>query len=252
MADKEKVKEQAVINSENFIDYYKGFIIKPKRSTVAFCDFVNNILPSTEDGFKAIEVGCGGGETIFHLSKILNNATWTGIDVAEKLLGYAKKVLPNEDRFNFIHGDLFDLSKMFPAGAFDLSFSIQTLTWLPSYEEAIEKMFLVTKKWIFVTSLFTDFNVDVYSNVFMYDKNWSKTNDSPYNYNIYSFNRFKSLCKKLGAKEVFAEDFIIDIDLNPPEDKKMGTYTLKQYDGARIQFSGPILMPWKMIAIKVG
>ena len=30
----------------------------------------------------------------------------------------------------------------------------------------------------------------------------------------------------------------------------MGTYTIKTFDQNRLQFSGPLHMPWKFIAIK--
>ena len=52
-------------------------------------------------------------------------------------------------------------------------------------------------------------------------------------------------------KKVIAEDFVIDVDLPVPESKQMGTYTLKDINGTRLQFSGPLFMPWKMIAIRM-
>lgn len=188
--------------------------------------------------------------TIYQLSKVLTETRWIGIDVVEDFIEVGQRFL-KDNKFQFIKGDFYELSKMFPPKSFDISLSIQTLTWLPRYEDAMEEIMAITKKWIFVTSLFSDFNVDVFSNVFLYDDDWSIRKESPYNYNIYSLNRFKDFCLKLGAKEVIAEDFIIDIDLPVPESKEMGTYTIKQSTGSMLQFSGPILMPWKMIAIRI-
>jgi len=115
----------------------------------------------------------------------------------------------------------------------------------------MKKIIAITKKWIFVTSLFSDFHVEINSKVFEHNNDWRIKEDSPYNYNVYSFDKFKTFCLRHGAKELVSEDFIIDIDLAVPGKKLMGTYTVKQITGNRLQFSGPLFMPWKMIAIRL-
>lgn len=249
MVDKEKVKKSSL--SENAYHYHESQFKQPKRSTIALGNFVEKILLSTKTPYSAIDIGCGGGANMYYLSKILSETKWTGLDFAEKWLLIAKQYLSDYNKFKFIQGDFYNLTKMFPWKSFDLTFSIQNLSWLPKYEDALEEIFEVTKKWIFVTSLFSDFKVDVFSNVFQYNDDWSVEEDSPYNYNIYSFGRFKDYCIEHGAKEVIAEDFILDIDLPVPESMQMGTYTIKKMDGIRLQFSGPLSMPWKMIAIRM-
>ena len=152
---------------------------------------------------------------------------------------------------HFIKGDFYELEEIFGEKSFDLVFSIQTLSWLPRYEEALEQLLKISRGWIFITSLLTDFHVDVISKVFEYTKNKNGYKTKyPYNYNIYCFERFRDFCLQHGAKEVMAEDFVIDIDLAPPTHKQMGTYTIKTFNQNRLQFSGPLHMPWKLIAIK--
>ena len=68
-------------------------------------------------------------------------------------------------------------------------------------------------------------------------------------YNIYAWNRFRDYCLRLGAAAVEAEDFEIDTELAPPANHHMGTYTERLADGRLLQRSGPLLMPWKAIAI---
>lgn len=249
MADRDKVKESYL--SEKSYHYHESQYQKPKRSTIALCDFVMRILPSKDNSYDAIDVGCGGGANIYYLSKILPKTKWVGLDFADKYFMLAKQYSPLYEKIDFIQGDFYKIREHFPKKSFDISFSIQTLSWLPDYEDAIEEMMSVTKKWIFVTSLFSDFNVDVFSNVFEYNNDWSTKKDSPYNYNIYSFGKFKDFCMDHGAKEVIAEDFVIDTDLPIPDSMQMGTYTIKDIDEQRLQFSGPLNMPWKMIAIKM-
>lgn len=249
MADREKVKEASFGEKGNH--YHKSQYENPKRSTVALCDFVSRTLPLLDSPYNAIDVGCGGGANMHYLSKILSGTKWTGLDFARIYFNLAKQYSPIYDQITFVQGDFYELSKIFPNKSFDLAFSIQNLSWLPDHENAIKEIMFTTKKWIFLTSLFSDFNVDIFSNVFEYDDNWNSTEDSPYNYNIYSFGKFKNFCIENGAKEVISEDFIIDIDLPVPENKQMGTYTVKDINEKRLQFSGPLYMPWKMIAIRM-
>jgi hypothetical protein len=179
-------------------------------------------------------------------------AAWVGIDSADKFFSLARKYLPGTVRYNLVKGDVYKLREKFPVGSFDVAFSIQTLTWLPRYEDVMREIMGVTGKWIFVTSLFSDFNVDVFSEVYEYKEDWTAANDSPYNYNVYSFPKFRDFCMNCGAREVIGEDFIIDMDLVAPANKLMGTYTVDSLSGTRIQFSGPVFMPWKMIAVRLG
>lgn len=61
MADKKKVKEQAIEKANDFIEYYERQFKEPKRSTTALCNFIKKIIPSVKGRYNAIEVGCGGG-----------------------------------------------------------------------------------------------------------------------------------------------------------------------------------------------
>lgn len=249
MVDREKVKEASL--GEKGYHYHKSQYENPKRSTIALCDFVNRMLPLTDSPYSAIDVGCGAGANMYYLSKVLPNTQWTGLDFAGKYFHLAKQYSPIYDKIKFVQGDFYELSEIFPRKSFDLAFSIQNLSWLPGYEDAMEEIMITTNKWIFVTSLFSDFNVEIFSNVFEYDDNWNSTKDSPYNYNTYSFGKFKDFCMSRGAEEVFAENFVIDVDLPIPSSNQMGTYTLKDLNGQRLQFSGPLYMSWKMIAIRM-
>lgn len=250
VVDTEKVKQQYL--HEKHRQYHESQFIEPRRSTVALCDFVAKTLNSSVSNIsKAIDVGCGGGANIYHLSRILPKATWTGVDFAGKYFSIANRYFEDNKKYNLITGDFYELTEIFEPQLFDVAFSIQTLTWLPEYESAMEQIMAVTKKWIFVTSLFSEFNVDVKSNVYEYDREWTLKEDSPYNYNIYSLGRFRDFCLKYGAKEIIAEDFIIDIHLPEPDDMLMGTYTVETKNSEKLQFSGPLAMPWKMLAIRM-
>lgn len=105
---------------------------------------------------------------------------------------------------------------------------------------------------IIIIFLFTDFWVDLAINVMQYESGKFNNPSGPYHYNIYCYGRFQENCLKLGATRLEYRDFHIDIDLFVPSHRLMGTYTLKAEGGKRLQYSGPLLMPWRFIAIQGG
>jgi len=248
MANREKVKEQ--YRDDKHIHYHESQFGEAKRSTLSLMEFVKKtLIPDLP--YSAIDVGCGAGANIYHLSNVLGRTKWIGLDYADNFFPIGKIFLNDSDKVKFVKGDFYKLGRLFPQKSFDISFSIQTLSWLPNYVEAMKEIFFITKRIIFVTSLFSDFNVDAFIDIYEYEEDLSQTEDSPYNYNVYSLEKFKEFCIENGAADVIAEDFIMDVDLVKPDSNTMGTYTIKKNDGQNMQFSGPLFLPWKMIAIRL-
>jgi SAM-dependent methyltransferase len=241
---------------DRHLDYHRRQFAKPYRSTAHLCRFVRRTLGArAHDECSALDVGCGAGANIFHLSRVLSEARWTGIDIAGPLFDVHRALTAERGGLSnpveLISGDFFGLSKLLPARSFDLAFSIQTVSWLDGYAEFLPQFLAMLKPGgiAFFTSLFTDFHVDARIQITEYEEDGSPR--LPMFYNIYAWNRFRDYCLGLGAAEVTAEDFEIDIELSPPERLHMGTFTERLADGRLLQRSGPLLMPWKAIAIRM-
>ena len=131
-----------------------------------------------------------------------------------------------------------------------MALSRAVISWMPYYEDFVKALFAVTKKHIFISSLFYEGDVDFVTKVTMY-KGESGTNSVPAEEyrNVYSLPRFKRFIKELGAKNVEAFDFEIGIDLPKAPVDQMSTYTEKLISGKRLQISGAVLMNWKWIRI---
>jgi len=97
-----KVKAQYLNNKHYY--YHENQFKEPKRSTIALCNFVKNTLTSLVLPYNAIDVGCGGGGNIYHLSKVLTETKWTGLDNAKKFFAIAKQHLPETEKFKFVNG----------------------------------------------------------------------------------------------------------------------------------------------------
>ena len=96
-----------------------------------------------------------------------------------------------------------------------------------------------------VSSLFTDFDVEVRTEAF----DLTTPDLPPFYMHVFSLSRIRRLCAAQGYEEFVSQDFDMDIDLPPPESNGLGTYT-RTLDGRRLQFSGPVFLPWKFIAVR--
>ena len=189
-----------------------------------------------------------GGANINYLSKMFPNSSWIGVDWADKFFEIGKKKIKNVN-YKFIKGDFYKLDDIFDKESFDIVLSIQTLSWLPDYSEALVQLMKISKHLVFISGLFTDFNVDIINNVSLInEETWERK--KPYNYNIYSIKRFQHFCEKHGFSVESYQDFSIDIDIPIPKVKTMSTYTIKDQNHKRLQFSGPLYLPWKFICLR--
>lgn len=99
------------------------------------------------------------------MSKILKLARWVGVDWADKFFNLKSELMPSSIDCNLIKGDFFNLSTYTKEKSFDIAFSLQTLSWLPSYQDALSEIFKITKSYIFISSLLTEYHVDIINNV---------------------------------------------------------------------------------------
>src|ERR1700704_6208340 len=241
---------------DRHLDYHRRQFAEPYRSTAHLCRFVERILGArAKTECSALDVGCGAGANIFHLSRVLTRARWTGVDIASHLFDVHRALIGEHgglrNPVDLISGDFYGLPKLLQPRSFDLAFSVQTVSWLDGYTEFLPQFLAMLKPGgvAFVTSLFTDFHVDARIQITEYEENGSPR--TPMFYNIYAWNRFRDYCLGLGAADVTAENFEIDTELLPTTHLHMGTYTERLADGRLLQRSGPLLMPWKAIAIRM-
>lgn len=198
---------------------------------------------------RVLDACCGLGDLTYFLSQLSPRTRFLGIDKASFLLDQAREQFKSNPNIGFEVADVHALSGQFGPKAFDLAVCKQTLSWLPTYEQAVEELMTVTRKAIFASSLFYDGRIDFNTRV---REHVTESGQDDYNafYNIYSFPVFREFCIAAGAKEVLGFDFKIGIDLPQPESlDRMATYTVKLESGERLQISGALLLPWKIVRI---
>lgn len=232
------------------LDYHTRQFDREYRSTVHLARFIRS-LPGLQVG-DALDVACGAGANIYHLSRGLPGYRWTGLDISGSVvfpLGRPTLAAAGLD-VTLVEGDFFRLDEIFAGRRFDLVLSLQTLLVIPRYEEALEQLLAVSNGWLVISSLFTDFQIDV--RVEAYDYTWPADCQGPFYYSVYSLTRFRGFCESHGCREFVSQDFEIDIDLPRPASGGLRTYTERLADGRRLQFTGPIHNPWKFVAVRTG
>ena len=105
-------------------------------------------------------------------------------------------------------------------------------------------MFKLKPKWILITSLFYDGPVEAKIKIKDYSRQMGEKKYRQTYYNIYSLNEVKKISNRNGYDLTDYKPFILPFDIEKPEDKGRGTYTIKLHNGYRIQISGPLIMPW--------
>jgi ubiquinone/menaquinone biosynthesis C-methylase UbiE len=197
--------------------------------------------------FQILDACCGIGHLDYFLSSSSPDSSFIGIDQTSFLIDEAKILCADKKNVSFEVEDIYNLPTKY-AKFFDISINWKTLSWLPHYDEFMKSLFAITKKHIFISSLFYDGNIDFEIKVKEYETEKRKEQFDLF-YNIYSYPRFEKFVYDLGAKSVRSYDFNIDIDIPKPTLDDMGTYTITQNNQKRIQVSGPIMMLWKIIQI---
>ena len=196
---------------------------------------------------KILDACCGIGHIIFSLNRISPGSTFIGVDQTEYYIKEARKLCLGEKNISFELGDVYDLPSKY-AKEFDISLNWKTISWLPYYDRLLKSLVSVTKRHIFLSSLFYDGDIDFQTKVREFNKEAGKDGFSSF-YNVYSLPRFKKFVYSLGAKNIEAYDFEIGIDVPKPPIDQMGTYTLRLENGRRLQISGAVVMFWKVIRI---
>jgi ubiquinone/menaquinone biosynthesis C-methylase UbiE len=230
------------------VEYHLRQFKNPYRSTVFLGQFLCSHLRNLKG--EALDVACGAGANIFYLSQLFPELNWTGIDLAgDYLFQQSRENFAGHDiNPNLLTGDFYRLTELFAGKKYDLVLSIQTLLVLPTYERAVRQLLAVTSKWLVITSLLTDSWVD--AKIETTDYTWPAELRHAY-YSVYSLPRLREFCESLGAKEIITTDFNIDLDLPPSAGMGLGTYTRMLDTGERLQFTGPVYMPWKFVLVRM-
>lgn len=232
--------------TEHTMNYHRKQFLEPKRSTVAFEEFLTQCR--NIDNSNILDLACGGGAVELYLTKLHPKLKIHGVDIIDKSFRLLEEFTDISERQNITltQGDWYNLSDGF-IGKYDGVISLQSLSWLEDWKIPMEKVCRLNPDWIAMSSLFYEGRINYQVKLTDYE---IPTEDRDYQetyYNIYSIPMIKEYLLEWGYTDFKYEPFNIDIDLEKPNHMDAQTYTIRTEDGKRMQISGAMLMPWYFI-----
>jgi ubiquinone/menaquinone biosynthesis C-methylase UbiE len=198
---------------------------------------------------RILDAACGLGDLSHYLSELNPRAHFVGLERAPFLVSEARRLNTDNPQLEFVEGDLMQLKAQLGGKSFDFSVCKQTLSWLPHYAEAMKQLIAVTREAIWISSLFYEGRIDFETRIREYVTDVGREDFNAY-YNVYSLPIFEEFCLANGAKRVTAQSFEIGIDLPRGDPDRMGTYTVRLENGGRLQMSGALALPWKIVTVE--
>jgi SAM-dependent methyltransferase len=229
-------------------DYHDRQFATPYQSTISFCDWLVGLRAMGEQSSRICDLGCGKGANLYYMADRFPSCHFVGLDIDEQLIRDGSDFLQRAAIMNcrMRSGDLHRAGKYFSKGEFDGVISLQTLSWLPSYEPALDAIVSLAPKWMALTSLFFEGPIEARTVISEFDLSQSEDAKRTFFYNTYSLPRVEQYLFDRGYKHFKFSRFEIPIDL-PRAEGKMQTYTEQTTEGRRLQISGPLLMNWYFI-----
>lgn len=165
-----------------------------------------------------------------------------GVDFNERFQEFFSEC----ERVTFEAGDLYRMNSSY-VNRFDGAVCLQTLSWLPGYQEPLENICGLNTNWIAMSLLGYEGKINFNIRVENYESLTPEGKFTQSHYNVYSIPMIKEFLMERGFCRFDYEEFVIDMDLEKPKNRDMGTYTVKTADQKRMQVSGALLMPWYFI-----
>lgn len=246
MNSKQRVTEWENIDHRS-LQYHTSQWETPKQSTLAFNKFISNEIAKSKN---IIDLGAGSGAATGFLADQHKSTHFTAFDYSLELTQIGSKIASQKKMTNlrFQQGDWYDPKFV---EKYDGCISLQTLSWLPDYEQPLISIFKnINPDWIAISSLFYEGDITCRIEVEEHKR------DRKSFYNIYSLPAVDRLCANHGYVLKKSTPFEIDIDIAKPKDiDHMGTYTKRTLADhpnkfERLQISGPLLMSWYMLLIE--
>ena len=194
-----------------------------------------------------LDAGCGVGHLASLFRELNPRCRYHGADQHAFLIDEANALNADDALTTFEVCDVRDLPERHPDG-FDVVVSWKVLTWIPDFSEMLPSLMALARRHLFIAALFYEGDIDFHTRVSTHAQERQGLLGSSH-YNVYSLPRFEAAARALGARAIDVHPFEIGIDLPRGDADAMGTYTERLADGRRVQFSGALHMPWKVIRI---
>ncbi|MEQ9370532.1 MAG: methyltransferase [Coleofasciculus chthonoplastes F3-SA18-01] len=236
-------------NFKDYREYQRRALSQEPEMT----KFLKKLLPcwlNTELPYRLLDIGCGNGNTCFHLNSQHPHWYYVGVDVVSGLIEDGRHLFSNIENLRLEVADAHYLES-FSEEPFDVVLMWRVLQGLENWKQALRSAYSITKPGghLIISTLLNDADVDL--SIIMRD--YSASGDiKDVTLRIFSEAQFRAYCMELGVQTVTFEKFNMPIALPRPE-RGLNTYTVDLMEGNKIQLAGGALVDhWKIAHIIKG
>lgn len=224
--------------------YFQDRLHSPYRSTLALDSFLgrHNFFESLPTGSLVADVACGTGSETAWLATKYQDLKFVGLDKEPNFIAAANSRYTSIGNVEFFECDLYHPEAYTQWKSVQAIWLSQTLSWLPWWTDALDALVTDNVTRIGISTL--AWGGEWESEVIHHTRGRENPFSNKVNFNVYSIPKMDSFM--LDRKFVYnsVEAFEIDIDLSPPADLALGSYTRLQIDGSRLTFSMWQSLPW--------
>ncbi|CCQ60389.1 hypothetical protein CWATWH0401_2607 [Crocosphaera watsonii WH 0401] len=228
--------------------HYRRFIGNEPEMTKCLKSLVKTRL-NTSAAYRVLDIGCGNGNTLYHLNTSFPHWHYLGVDVVPGLVEESRRLFGEFKNIEFATGDAHIVDEKF-SEPFDLVLLWRVLSGLEDWQKALKSACKVTRKGghLIIATVLNEADVDIA----MVRRDYTASGgiqEAPLR--IFSLPKFQGFCESLGIQNFFWQPFNMPIDIPRPE-KGLGTFTVRLEDDHRLQLSGGALIDhWKFVHIVV-
>lgn len=197
-----------------------------------------------------LDAGCGTGHFILSLEKkIENDFKYLGVDITEQHIIDAVEIFKENENYQFKLGDIRNLE--IEDKSFEVSICSNTIPHIPQIEKAINELIRVTKNDVFIRMLVGD---EVLITKKALSNNFDE-NGEPESFmyiNIYDENYLKNIIGDKGELVIYDDEFDEEAIMKHfNEHKNIAGKNIATRIVEGNQFKGYLMLPWKIVHIKL-
>jgi ubiquinone/menaquinone biosynthesis C-methylase UbiE len=237
---------------ESNIAAYKEYQLKARNNEPEMTKFLKSLLKGRFQAtapLDVLEVGCGNGNTLFHLKKDFPSWTYAGFDVVQDLITQGQELFHDQGLNLFVADAEQEQPQLL--NKFDLVLVWRMLQGLQDWQKSLQSCSTFVKKGgcMLISTLVND--DDVYLDSVMTEHTATgEVRDVPIK--IFSLIQIREELTKLGLEIEHIDSFKMPIAIAPPENG-LNTYTVEMQDRSNMQLAGGMLVDhWKLIFARAG